>query len=133
MFLSQFKYDGLTEYIKKLLERIPRAGKYLIRLYLWKYMMFNFMLIGASGTLLSFFLYEVVLRPRFVFWGGSFFAFILVTLIVFGWNYFWNHMFSLSMEAQVASMNKQELLALKRKVEEALSQRFTAKGDRIRE
>lgn len=127
------KYDGLTEYINQLLEKIPHAGKYLSRLYLWKHMLFNFMLIGASGTLLSFFLYEVVLRPRFLFFGGSFLAFILVTLIVFCWNYFWNHLFSLSMEAQVASMKKQELLELQRKVKEALSQRFDAKGERIHE
>lgn len=125
------KYDELTEQVKGLLERIPRAGKLLSRLYLWKHMLFNFMLIGATGTVLSWFLYEFLFRPNFVFFGGSFLAFISVTALVFLWNYFWNWRFSLSMEAQVASMKKRELLELQEKVKAALSQDFDAKGDRI--
>lgn len=125
------KYDELTEQLRGLLERIPRAGKLLSRIYMWKHMMFNFMLIGATGTVLSWFLYEFAFRPSFNFFGGSFLAFICVTFIVFIWNYFWNWRFSLSINAQVASMKKDELLGLQEKVAAALSQDFTAKGERI--
>lgn len=127
------KYDGLTEQMRGLLERIPRIGSQLSRLYLWKHMLFNFMLIGATGTVLNWFLYEFIFRPNFVFFGGSLLAFVCVTALVFLWNYFWNWRFSLSMEAQVASMKKNDLLGLQERVAAALSQDFDAKGERIHE
>lgn len=127
------KYDGLTETVKAWLERIPRIGKLLSRIYLWKYMLFNFMLIGATGTVLSWFLYEFIFRPVLNFWGGSLLAMVCTTALVFLWNYFWNWRFSLSIEAQIASMKKSELLELQEKVAAALSQDFDHKGERIHE
>ena len=98
-------------------------------------MLFNFMLIGATGMVLSWFLYEGVFRNLLLsLWMGTFLAMMITTLLVFVWNYFWNWRFSLSMDAQIYNMNRKELLALSDQVSLALlSQKFNHKGERIHE
>lgn len=117
------KFDPLTQKIADLLERIPRAGKYFARLYLWKPMMFNYMLVGASGTVLSWFLYEGVFRALLVGLPfGTFLAMVIVTIIVYFWNFTWNKRWSLKVDSQIMSMKKKDLLEMKQKISERLSE-----------
>ena len=131
----KIKYDGMTEKLLEIFGKLPpRIGGVISAIYLWKPMMFNFMMVGASGLCLSWFLYEQMFRNLMIgIWGGTFMAMAITTLLVFFWNYFWNWRFSLSMEAQVANMSKQDLLELQEKVMMALSQNFDHKGERIDE
>jgi hypothetical protein len=113
--------DSLTEQIGKLLIQIPQVGDKLARLYLSKAMMFNFMLVGASGTVLSWILYEGIFRPFLSsLWGGTFIGMVITTLIVFLWNYTWNKRWSLKPDAQIIKMKKHELETLKAKIEKLL-------------
>jgi hypothetical protein len=115
----------MTERIAGLLGSLPIVGRLLKGIYLWKPMMFNFMIVGASGTVLSWLLYEGFFRILLVdFWGGTFIGLTITTLIVFMWNYYWNKRWSLKVDAQIGSMTKQELLDLETKVKVALSQKF---------
>lgn len=113
--------DPLTEQIGKLLIQIPQVGDKLSRLYLSKAMMFNFMLVGASGTVLSWIIYEGIFRPFLSsIWGGTFIGMVITTLIVFLWNYTWNKRWSLKPDAQIMKMKKHELETLKAKIEKLL-------------
>lgn len=107
-------------------------GEQLAGFYLWKHMLWNFMLIGASGTILNYALYEWVFRALFLYlWGGTFIAWIMATFLVAFWNYYLNKRWSLKPDAQILKMKKAELLDLKAKVEGLLSGKFDRKGKRI--
>jgi hypothetical protein len=126
------KYDGLTEQIGQLLTRIPRVGEQIAKFYLWKYMLFNYMMVGASGVFLNWFVYEILIRPFvFRFWGGTFLGVTLTAIIVFYWNYTWNKRWSLKTDAQVMAMNKIQLMDLQEKITVLLKQKTDAKGKRI--
>jgi hypothetical protein len=113
--------DPLTEKIGNLLLKTPKVGDKLARLYLWKPMMFNFMLVGASGTILSWILYEGIFRPFLSsLFGGTFIGMVITTLIVFLWNYTWNKRWSLKTDAQIMKMKKHELETLKAKIQKLL-------------
>lgn len=119
--MKKMKYDPITEGIKSLLEKIPRAGKYLAKLYLWKPMMFNYMLVGASGTVLSWLLYEGVFRVLlFELPFGTFLAMVIVTIIVYFWNFTWNKKWSLKVDSQIQGMNRIQLQELRRKINQRL-------------
>ena len=121
-------YDPLTEKISNLLERIPFTKS----LYMWKPMLFNFMIVGASGMILSWIIYEGFLRSLMVnLWGGTFFGMALTTFLVFLWNYFWNKNWSLGAHSQIMHMKKAELQELHERVKVLLKQKFDAKGKRI--
>jgi hypothetical protein len=114
---TTLKYDPLTEQIGKMLIRIPRLGEQFAKFYLWKYMLFNYMIVGATGTVLNWFLYEIIVRPLvYWFWGGTFLGITLVTICVFYWNFTWNKRWSLKTEAQVMTMNRDHLLNLQEKI-----------------
>jgi hypothetical protein len=126
------KYDPLTEQIAGLLRRIPRLGAPIAGIYLWKPMMFNYMLVGATGTVLNWFLYEIIVRPLvYWFWGGTFLGVTLVTICVFLWNFTWNKRWSLKTDAQMMAMTKQQLLNLKEKAEVLLIQKRDFNGKRV--
>jgi hypothetical protein len=121
-YIYSITSDPLTEQFSQLLSQIPKVGDKLARLYLWKPMMFNFMLVGASGTVLSWILYEGIFRPVLgSIFGGTFLGMVITTLIVFLWNYTWNKRWSLRPDAQIVRMKKDELETLKRKIEKLLS------------
>ncbi len=128
----RIQYDRLTEQISRLLGSVPRVGKYLVNVYLWKPGMFNYMLVGASGTVLSYLLYEglfrVLLSPM---WGGTFLGMVIVTVLVFLWNFFWNKKWSLKPSAQIIGMKRSDLLELKGNIENLLSNKFDHNGDRV--
>lgn len=126
------KYDPLTEQIAGLLRRIPRLGDPIAGIYLWKPMMFNYMLVGATGTVLNWFLYEIIVRPLvYWFWGGTFLGVTVVTICVFLWNFTWNKRWSLKTDAQMMAMTKQQLLNLKEKAEVLLTQKRDFNGKRV--
>jgi len=129
---KRIQHDRLTEQISRLLGSVPTAGKYLVNLYLWKPGMFNYMLVGASGTVLSYLLYEqlfrVLLSPM---WGGTFLGMVIVTVLVFLWNFFWNKKWSLKPSAQIMGMKRTDLLELKDRIEVLLTQKFDHNGDAI--
>lgn len=126
------EFDPLTEQIKQLLLRIPKLGKSLAAMYLWKPMLFNFMIVGASGTVLNWILYEFVFRNVLLFlWGGTFIAMVITTLLVFFWNYSLNKRWSLKPDAQIMKMKKHELMRLKDKIERLLSETFDNSGNRM--
>lgn len=126
------EFDPLTEQIKQLLLRIPKLGKSLAAMYLWKPMLFNFMIVGASGTVLNWILYEFVFRNILLFlWGGTFIAMVITTLLVFFWNYSLNKRWSLKSDAQIMKMKKHELIQLKDKIERLLSETFDNSGNRM--
>lgn len=126
------KYDPLTEQIAGLLRRIPRLGNPIAGFYLWKPMMFNYMLVGATGTVLNWFLYEIIVRPLvYWFWGGTFLGITVVTICVFLWNFTWNKRWSLKTDAQMMAMTKKQLLNLKEKAEFLLTQKRDFNGKRV--
>jgi len=125
-------HDTLTREINGLINRIPKVGSTISRIYLWRYMMFNVMIVGASGMILNFLLYEGIIRRIFVnFLGGIFlfFGMILSTLIIFFWNYFWNMKWSLSIDSQIYSMKKGELIELQEKIQKVLQSKAEADAE----
>jgi len=121
-------YDPLTENIINLLERIPVAKS----LYMWNPMLFNFMIVGASGMILSWIIYEGFLRSLMVnFLGGTFFGMLITTFLVFLWNYTWNKNWSLGIHSQIMHMKKYELQELNERLKVLLKQKFDHKGERI--
>jgi len=126
------QYDRVTEWISGLLGKIPRAGKHLQALYLWKPLMFNYMLVGASGTVLSWVLYEGVFRIILVsLWGGTFLGMVITTVLVYLWNFTWNKHWSLKPSAQVMKMNRTDLMELRERIDGLLKSRFDAEGKRL--
>jgi len=122
------RYDPLTEKICNLLKRVPFAKS----LYMWKPMLFNFMIVGASGMILSWIIYEGFLRSLMAnFWGGTFFGMLITTFLVFLWNFFWNKNWSLGIHSQIMHLKKPELQELNERVKVLLRQKFDAKGERI--
>ncbi len=114
-------YDKLTVAINGLLSRLPYLGKYASRLYLWKPQMFNFMCVGASGTVLSYVLYEGILRRLLVAYpGGTFLGMVITTIIVFLWNFTWNKRWSLKPSSQILNMPKDQLAELRSKIDKIL-------------
>lgn len=94
--------------------------------------MINTMIVGASGTILTFLLYEGIFRRLLIsFWGGAFLGMIVTTLLVFFWNYFWNRHWSLSINAQLYSMNKGELNELQYNIKKVMASNFDAKALRL--
>lgn len=99
---------------------------------MWKPMLFNFMIVGASGMVLSWIIYEGFLRSLLVnFIGGTFFGMSLTTFLVFLWNYTWNKRWSLGIHSQLLHMKKHELLEISERLKVLLKQKFDAKGERI--
>jgi magnesium-transporting ATPase (P-type) len=132
---SKLVYDPLTEQIRHLLIRIPKVGNQASRLYLWRAMMFNFMLVGSTGLIVSWFLYELVIRVVFVdmwqLWGGSFLGMTVTTTLVFLWNYELNKRWSLNTTAQIMRMKKEELKTLRETIDRLLEKKFDVNGSRI--
>lgn len=128
-------HDSLTAQIAQLLVKIPRVGSQFVKLYLWRNMMFNFMLVGATGMILSWLLYECVFRILFVdmwqLWLGSFWGMMLTTTLVFLWNYSLNKKWSLNTTAQITGMKKPELEELRETIDDLLEHKFDAAGNRI--
>lgn len=125
-------YDPLSDRISQILLRFPGIGKYISQVYLWRFCTFNFMIVGASGMLLSYFLYEGFFRifmSPYPF--GLFSGMLITTVIVFFWNYFWNKKWSLGISSQILIMRKDELQKLHEKVGILLKQKFDYKGERI--
>ena len=90
------------------------------------------MIVGASGMIISFLLYEGILRRLLVaFWGGTFLGMLITTFLVFIWNYFWNKHWSLSIKSQLLSMDKTELQLLREKTDILLKSKFDDEGKRI--
>lgn len=99
---------------------------------MWKPMLFNFMIVGASGMILSWIIYEGFLRSLMVnFLGGTFFGMLITTVMVFMWNYFWNKNWSLGIHSQIMHMKKYELQELHERIKVLLKQKFDHKGERI--
>ena len=129
---ATLKYDGLTEQIGQLLIRIPTIGPGIAKFYLWKHMLWNYMMVGASGVFLNWFVYEILIRPLvYRFWGGTLFGVALTAIIVFYWNYTWNKRWSLKTEAQIMAMKKPQLLNLQERINELLKEKTDAKGKRL--
>ena len=130
---NKLAYDPLTEQIQHLLIRIPKVGALFARLYLWRAMMFNFMLVGSTGLVISWILYECVFRALFLnLWGGTFLGMTITTTLVFFWNYALNKRWSLNSTAQIMGMKKAELETLRETINKLLlEKRFDANGSRI--
>lgn len=125
-------YDPVSDGIAKNLLRVPIIGSYISRIYLWRFCTFNFMIVGASGMLLSYFLYEGFFRNFMsVYPGGLFMGMMITTFLVFFWNYIWNKKWSLGINSQILTMNKPELQDLHERVRVLLKQKFSPKGERI--
>lgn len=125
-------YDPVSDRISQLLNKIPAVGSYLSRIYLWRFCTFNFMIVGASGMLLSYLLYEGFFRTVMIsFPGGLFLGMMITTILVFCWNFIWNKKWSLGINSQILTMKKAELQELQEKVDALLSQKFSHKGERI--
>jgi hypothetical protein len=126
------KCDPATRRINRLILKIPKVGARISQLYLWRYTMFNFMIVGGTGMVLSFLLYEGILRRiLIVLWGGTFLGMLITTFIVFLWNFFWNQYWSLSIKSQLLNMDHQELLDLHDQVMLLLNSKFDDEGKRI--
>jgi len=130
---NKLAYDPLTEQIQHLLIRIPRVGALFARLYLWRAMMFNFMLVGSIGLVISWILYEVIFRNIFFnLWGGTFLGMTVTTTLVFLWNYILNKKWSLNTTAQIRSMKVEELETLRETINRLLlEKRSDAKASGI--
>ena len=125
-------WDKTSFFINDLILKIPYIGKSVSRLYLWKFMMFNFMLVGSSGMVISWILYEGFFRNILVsLWGGTFLAMFITTILVFMWNYVFNKKWSLGINSQIYIMKKHDLNILRGKVDSLLDQKFDRKGRRI--
>lgn len=121
---------------RKLLERMMNAGSYdkatrlvaiiisyvsfpLAKFYLWRSQMFNFMLVGASGCILGWLLFNIF-RLILVF---EFLAWVVTTLCVFMWNYTWNKVWSLNAFAQLNSMKIAKLEEMQERIAEILERK----------
>ena len=125
-------YDPQTQRINDVLLKVPQAGKLFSRLYLWKFCTFNFMIVGATGMVIQFLLYEGFFRLLLGnFWGGTFLAMGITVFIVFMWNYFLNRHWSLGIHSQLITLDKGELLEIQEKIRVLLKQKFSHKGERI--
>lgn len=135
-------HDALTTGINDLLNRIPKVGSLISRVYLWRYSVFNSMIVGATGMIINFALYEGIIRNLvFLIWASSFlglifpvhiglfFGMVFGTVIIFFWNYYWQKRWSLSINTQLYSMKKRELLNLHRKIQKVLSSKYEVDAD----
>lgn len=121
-------YDPFTEKICNLLKGVPFAKS----LYMWNPMLFNFMIVGASGMILSWIIYEGFLRSLMInLLGGTFLGMAVTTFIVFLWNYTLNKNWSLGIYSQILHLKKLELQGLNERVKVLLKQKFDEKGKRI--
>lgn len=127
-------YDAVSDGIAKNLMRVPKIGAFLSRIYLWRFCTFNFMIVGASGMLLSYFLYEGFFRTFMrSFPGGMFIGMMITTILVFFWNYIWNKHWSLGINSQILTMKRGDLEELHYRIQALLKQKFDHKGERISE
>ncbi len=125
------QYDRGTEWIAKLLGKVPRIGSWLSRGYLWKPSFFNFMIVGGSGVPLNWVLYEGLFRRILEsFWGGTFLALTVTVILVFLWNYTWNKIWCFSPASQILQLKRDQLLELRDKIEVILSEKHDHKGER---
>jgi len=125
-------YDPVSDAISKYLLKVPGIGSYLSKVYLWRFCTFNFMIVGASGMLLSYFLYEGFFRTFAAgLPGGMFLGMMITTLLVFFWNFIWNKKWSLGINSQILTMKSDELKDLQYRVDQLLKQKFDHKGERI--
>jgi hypothetical protein len=109
------RYDGATKAVWKTLMafRIP----FLANWYAKAPMLFNYMIVGASGTILSWVLYEGIFRPLAVLTMAPILGMGLSTLIgvtvntlcIFMWNFIWNRKWSLNYKNQILKMTTKEL------------------------
>jgi len=130
--MAVITYDPVSDGIAQNLKRIPVVGCQLSRIYLWRFCTFNFMIVGASGMLLSYLLYEGFFRLFMSpFPGGLFMGMLFTTALVFIWNYFWNKKWSLGINSQILTMKREELWDLQMRVDQLLKQKFEHKGVRI--
>lgn len=128
------KYDPLTEQIGGILNRIPRMGKHAARFYFWKPMLFNYMLVGATGTFLNWFIYEMMIRPLvYCFWGGTFLGVTITTILVFFWNFTWNKRWSLKTDSQVMAMDYFQLRRLQEKIQLLIAEKRDFNGKRVKD
>jgi len=112
------KYDRVTRVIGKALKtaHIP----WIASAYARSPLVFNYMLVGASGTVLNWLIYEHAVRPVFVIFGqiGTFTGIVVTTVLVFLWNYFWNKRWSLNAKSQILKMSDKERQDTKRLLDE---------------
>lgn len=82
--IQKGNYDRVTVLIAKII--LEFAGLGLAKMYVKSCRLFNFMLVGATGTIFGWFLfnlYRALLPWEFV-------AYIFTVLTTFVWNYIWN-------------------------------------------
>jgi len=114
------QYDRATQAIWRVLRHIGIGGKSLANVYMMAPMLLNYCLVGASGTVLNWAIYEHIFRPVFVVFGqiGTFIGIAITTLLVFLWNFFWNRRWSLSPRSQVLKMSHEKRQELKNLIAE---------------
>jgi putative flippase GtrA len=88
--------DVLTLKIYRFLKRLKIP--FIAELYIKHYRLWNFMVVGASGTVLNWLLYEGIFRPLFHF--ATLIGMVISTFIVFYWNYFWNKVWTFRSEVK---------------------------------
>lgn len=82
--------------------------------------------------IINYMLYEGIFRRILVFfWGGTFVAMLITTLLVFFWNYLWTKHWILSVKSRLLGMDKVELELLRDKINMLLESKFDEKGNRI--
>jgi len=109
-------FDRATQIIAVIISYVSFP---LAKFYLWRSQMFNFMLVGASGCILGWLLFNIF-RPFLVF---EFLAWVVTTLCVFMWNYTWNKVWSLNAFAQLNFMKKARLQEMQERIGEILERR----------
>lgn len=77
-------YDRVTSLISQVILAV--LGMTLARFYLRRYRMFNFMVVGATGCIVNWLIFNLFR----LFIPIEFIAFLFAVLITFLWNYIWN-------------------------------------------
>jgi hypothetical protein len=106
-------FDRATQIIAMMISYVSFP---LAKFYLWRSQMFNFMLVGASGCILGWLLFNIF-RPLLFF---EFLAWVVATLCVFMWNYTWNKVWSLNAFAQLNFMKRAQLQEMRERIDEIL-------------
>lgn len=109
------QYDKATQTIYKILRYVGLANVYMMAP-----MVLNYMVVGATGTVLNWAIYEHIFRPVFVVFGqpGTFVGIVITTVLVFLWNYYFNKRWSLSTRSQVLKMSHEKRQELKKLIDE---------------
>lgn len=122
------KYDKVTIFIWKILWYMKIGDStFFANMYATSPMLYNFMLVGASGAVLQWILYEGIFRSMFSgFLGlgfGTFVGTATAVLCVFFWNFIWNKKWSLSIRSQILKMKPDELDATLKLITEIKNQK----------